>query len=212
MKTNKKELVSAIDAILPQTQCGLCDYPGCKPYAEAIVNQDESIDRCLPGGIKTLQKLGEILKIDSNPYLEQMREKAKPPMTAIIRESECIGCTKCLQACPVDAIIGSSKQMHTIITDACTGCELCIPPCPVDCIDMMVIQERNESQQQAFSNQARDRYEKRNQRLSRDYQKKRAEYLKAKFSSSKKNTLEERKNVIAEAIARVKSKKVKANE
>lgn len=197
---NKEDLVLAIDAILPQTQCGLCDYPGCKPYANAIVHQNESIDRCLPGGVKTLKTLGEILHKDTSPYIEKMRENAKPPMIAMIREPECIGCTKCIQACPVDAIIGASKQMHTVITDTCTGCELCVPPCPVDCIDMIVIEQRNETQQQAFSNQARERFENRNKRLARDHD---------EFIQPQKNTLDERKNAIADAVARVKAKKTR---
>ena len=133
--------ITAIDRLLPQTQCGLCEYDGCKPYATAIVNEGEQIDRCLPGGIRVLKTLGEALNLDPSPYYSDMSNKQKPPLIAVIREDECIGCTKCIQACPVDAITGAAKLMHTIMASECTGCELCIEPCPVDCIDMIALAE-----------------------------------------------------------------------
>lgn len=153
-----------INALLPQTQCGLCHYAGCKPYAEAIALHHEKINLCLPGGVDTLKKLGTYCNIDVTPFLEDMKSKQKPDMGAVIREAECIGCMKCVQACPVDAIIGSPKLMHTVITDACNGCELCIAPCPVDCIDMVTLPARSESEKQALAQQSRVRFEKRNQR------------------------------------------------
>lgn len=126
-----------IDAILPQTQCGLCGYQGCMPYATALAEQSAAINLCPPGGVDGLQKLARLLNQDATPYLSEMEQKAKPSMVAFIREAECIGCTKCIQACPVDAILGTGKEMHTVIADECTGCELCIAPCPVDCIDLI---------------------------------------------------------------------------
>lgn len=121
-----------VNALLPQTQCGQCGYPGCKPYAEAIAAGDK-INKCPPGGEATIRALADLLDLEPEP-LDAAEET--PPRVAYIREAECIGCTKCIQACPVDAIIGGAKYMHTVIADLCTGCELCIPPCPVDCIEL----------------------------------------------------------------------------
>ena len=159
-------IIHEIDDHLPQTQCGLCTYSGCRPYAEAIALNQESIDKCLPGGVATLKKLAKITEIDATPLIKGMQEKAKPASYAKIREAECIGCTKCIQACPVDAIIGSSKLMHTVLTDECTGCELCIAPCPVDCIDMFIIdRDDEESQKMVKAHKARKRFNAHNQRL-----------------------------------------------
>lgn len=129
----------AIDALLPQTQCGECGYPGCLPYAQALSAGLAPIDRCPPGGVNTVLALAKLLDKDATPYLETAREQTRPPATAMIRESECIGCTKCIQACPVDAILGSAKHMHTILRHECTGCGLCVDPCPVDCIDVVTL-------------------------------------------------------------------------
>jgi len=129
-------LVEQIDALLPQTQCGQCGHGACLPYAKAMANQNEAINRCPPGGVKTLVALASLLERDAKPYLAEMAQQTQAPAQAFIRAEECIGCTKCIQACPVDAIIGSAKQLHTVITTECTGCGLCVEPCPVDCIDM----------------------------------------------------------------------------
>lgn len=158
--------ITAINDVLPQTQCGLCTYKGCKPYAEAIVEKNERIDLCLPGGVDILKKIGEMRHVDTLSLENDMAKRAKPPMLAIIRETECIGCTKCIQACPVDAIMGSAKLMHTVITDVCNGCELCIAPCPVDCIDMIVLSEKTASEKNAFAKQSRERFEKHEARLA----------------------------------------------
>lgn len=130
-------IVDQIDAILPQTQCGQCGHPGCRPYAEAIAN-GEAINHCPPGGQSTIQALADLLDVEAIPLDgDHGTETAK--RVAVIREDECIGCTKCIQACPVDAILGAAKQMHTVISDECTGCDLCVEPCPVDCIDMVEV-------------------------------------------------------------------------
>ena len=123
-----------IDALLPQTQCGQCDYPGCRPYAEALAKGGAPINRCAPGGEATMLALADLLEVDPNP-LDPERDKSQT-IVAVIDEDLCIGCTQCIQACPVDAILGTSKRMHTVIASECTGCELCLPPCPVDCIDL----------------------------------------------------------------------------
>lgn len=130
-------IIDQIDALLPQTQCGQCGHPGCRPYAEAIAN-GEAINHCPPGGQATIQALADLLDVEAIPLDgDHGTETAK--RVAVIREDECIGCTKCIQACPVDAILGAAKQMHTVIADECTGCDLCVDPCPVDCIDMVEI-------------------------------------------------------------------------
>ncbi|TNF92328.1 MAG: electron transport complex subunit RsxB [Gammaproteobacteria bacterium] len=139
-------VVDQIEALLPQTQCGQCDFAGCHPYAEAIASGEAEINRCVPGGETTIQELADLLDREVIPLDEELGEE-KPPMVALIIEEQCIGCTKCIQACPVDAIVGAAKQMHTVIADECTGCELCLPPCPVDCIEMVKIPETLETWQ-----------------------------------------------------------------
>ncbi len=133
---NSDSLVDQINQVLPQTQCGQCDFPGCRPYAEAIAAGDAQINRCPPGGEAGIRALADLLGREAIP-LDPAHGEEKPAELAVIIEDICIGCTKCIQACPVDAILGAPKLMHTVIADECTGCELCIPPCPVDCIDMV---------------------------------------------------------------------------
>lgn len=133
-------LVQKIDAILPQTQCGQCGFPGCKPYATAIAAGEADINQCPPGGEAGMQKLAELLGVEPKP-LNAEHGLPKPKSVAIIDEALCIGCTLCIQACPVDAILGAAKHMHTVIAQECTGCELCLPPCPVDCIEMVPVTE-----------------------------------------------------------------------
>jgi len=129
-------LIDRIDATLPQTQCTRCGYPACRPYAEAIARGEAAINRCPPGGLEGVRVLARITGRPMRP-LDPECGTETPPRVAVIDEDVCIGCTKCIQACPVDAIVGASKLMHTVVADLCTGCELCIPPCPVDCIAMV---------------------------------------------------------------------------
>ena len=138
-KVEGNPLVDKIDAVLPQTQCGQCGYPGCKPYATAIAAGEAEINKCPPGGEEGIHKLAELLGKEFIPFGEGAAPKGKA--VAFIDENTCIGCTLCIQACPVDAIVGAAKQMHTIIALECTGCELCLAPCPVDCISMLPVQE-----------------------------------------------------------------------
>ena len=129
-------VVERIDALLPQTQCGQCTYPGCRPYAEAIAAGEADINQCPPGGEVTIQALADLLGRDPKPLNPEHGAHAEKTVV-IIDEQVCIGCTLCIQACPVDAILGAAKQMHTVIEKECTGCDLCIPPCPVECIHIV---------------------------------------------------------------------------
>ena len=133
-------LVVEIDALLPQTQCTKCGYTGCRPYAEAIARGEADIDRCPPGGAQGIVKLATLLRRPVRPLNPHFGVE-QPRAAAFILEELCIGCTLCIQACPVDAIVGAPKQMHTVLLAACTGCELCVPPCPVDCIEIVALQE-----------------------------------------------------------------------
>jgi electron transport complex protein RnfB len=179
-------LIQRIDALLPQTQCGKCGHPGCKPYAEGIA-AGEPINKCPPGGSETIAAMADLLKV---PVLElDVSRGSAPAQIAYIREAECIGCTKCIQACPVDAIVGAAKLMHTIIIDECTGCDLCVAPCPVDCIEMRPLSPaavvpvvgglaftlEEQQARTAKRNHARRRFEQRNARLMREEQQKIAE-------------------------------------
>ncbi|NDV91093.1 electron transport complex subunit RsxB [Alteromonas sp. 345S023] len=148
-KVESDPLVDQIDDVLPQTQCGQCGYPGCRPYAEAIANGDE-INKCPPGGESTIKKLADLMGVEPKP-LDGAHGEEDIKKVAFIREDECIGCTKCIQACPVDAILGAAKHMHTVITEECTGCDLCVDPCPVDCIDMVPVTETTATWKWDFS-------------------------------------------------------------
>ena len=139
-KVEGDPLVEQIDAILPQTQCGQCGYPGCRPYAEAIASDEAEINQCPPGGEDGIMALAELLGRDPLPLNPENGQAEDTKTLAVIDEDRCIGCTLCIQACPVDAIVGANKQMHTVIEAECTGCELCVAPCPVDCIDMVPVE------------------------------------------------------------------------
>ena len=194
-------LIQSIDALLPQTQCGLCGHrDGCLPYAQSIAEGEEA-NKCVPGGQPVADALAQLLnrpKLSAEPSVWPIQADGRPQrMKAVIREDECIGCTKCISACPVDAIIGSGKLMHTVLTDLCTGCELCIPPCPVDCIDLVEdthplmseeqhVQEQNDLRQRYYAHIQRE--EKR--RIDRKGPVVRAEInteLFAEFSAQSRN-------------------------
>lgn len=196
--------VKDIDAVLPQTQCGECSFSGCLPYAQALAEGRTSIDKCPPGGVKTVKALGELLNIDATPYLAEVQQKTRAPSTAIIREAECIGCTKCIQACPVDAIIGSAKLMHTIIADECTGCGLCIEPCPVDCIEMQTL-----SEPQYEVNKARNRHSAREIRHLREEHERQQIYRekrKLSVTTNQQQDKQAKQDYILQALERVKIK------
>lgn len=158
--------IDRIEALLPQTQCRKCSFSGCRPYAEAIATGKAKINQCPPGGQQGIKALANLLGIDAIPLNEEFG-KEQPQTRAFIIEADCIGCTKCLPPCPVDAILGASKFMHTVITSECTGCELCVEPCPVDCIIMQplpaTVIETLDKQEQAL--QAKRRFQAKTQRL-----------------------------------------------
>ena len=163
-----QEQIAHIDACLPQTQCGLCEHPdGCLPYAAAIVMNGEPYNKCVPGGQPVTDKIADIVSVaDWQPLtaapskwsIDNISQRPQE-VRAVIREDDCIGCTKCIPACPVDAIVGTGKHMHTIFTDLCTGCELCIAPCPVDCIDLVAVTRELTADERAHEqNDLRTRY------------------------------------------------------
>ncbi|OHX14942.1 electron transport complex subunit RsxB [Chromobacterium sphagni] len=163
-------LVERIDALLPQTQCGQCGHAGCRPYAEALAEGRDPINRCPPGGEDGIRALAELLRQPAIPFAPDAPQP-KPRALAYIREDSCIGCTLCIQACPVDAIVGAAKQMHTVIAAECTGCELCLAPCPVDCIDMAPVADPADDKRErvmARAGQARMRYQRRQTRQARE--------------------------------------------
>lgn len=205
-------LADRIDALLPQTQCRRCGYPDCRAYAEAIATGETGINRCPPGGHETIQALAEITGQRIAP-LDPTVGQFIPQTVAFIDEALCIGCTKCIQACPVDAIVGAPKQMHTVIEALCTGCELCLPPCPVDCIYMQPARGTTEGITVPASSRVRAdffhaRYRSRNDRLAHD----KAERLERLWSrhiagGATEGVIAQRKAEIAAAVARVRARR-----
>jgi H+/Na+-translocating ferredoxin:NAD+ oxidoreductase subunit B len=171
-------LVDQIDELLPQTQCTQCGYNGCRPYAEAIASGTADINQCPPGGTQGVQQLAHLLKAEVKP-LNPKHGQEQPRRVAVIIEQDCIGCTKCLPPCPVDAIVGANKLLHTVIEQECTGCELCIAPCPVNCI---VMQEPTHPfiWDKTAANHARDRFRAKKRRLEKKEQAKAERLLKQK--------------------------------
>ena len=182
----------AIDALLPQTQCRQCGYAGCRPYAEAIAAGSAAINQCPPGGEETIRDLAALLGVPPDP-LNTAFGVAKAPMIAVIEEAVCIGCTLCIQACPVDAIAGAAKLMHTVIAAECTGCELCIPTCPVDCIAMTPAVGETSRQERAA--RARRRYLARGARLERE-----TAQRAARLAAARDETAESRKRATIERV------------
>ncbi len=170
MSDSQKTLADRIEDLLPQTQCTKCGYPACRPYAEAIAEGSAGYNQCPPGGSEGVARIAALLGkpvIPLNPVNGAERERP----VAVIDESACIGCTLCIQACPVDAIVGAAKQMHTVLPSLCTGCDLCVAPCPVDCISMQPVTPGLtgwDAWSQAEANAARARHDARAQRLKRD--------------------------------------------
>ena len=185
-------MIDQINAILPQTQCGQCGFQGCRPYAEAIASGAADINQCPPGGDEGIIELAHLLGVNPKPLNPKFGQR-KPKSVAFIIEKDCIGCVKCIAACPVDAILGAAKFMHTVIASECTGCELCIAPCPVDCIAMQPLSLAVESQafvkvnKYADSQLAKKRYEARCLRKTRQNEEKaeRAKQKKAELGMLK---------------------------
>jgi electron transport complex protein RnfB len=179
-------LADDIDALLPQTQCTRCGYNGCRPYAAAIATGTAEINQCPPGGAATIGALATLLHREPLP-LNPTNGIEGPPLVAQIDEEICIGCAKCLPPCPVDAIIGARKQMHTVVTALCTGCELCIAPCPVDCIEMVPRQELNDASPAPGPDANRERYGAHNARRANQTTK-RAAVLSARKQAARPST------------------------
>lgn len=177
---SQTELIDQIDALLPQTQCQACDYSACRPYAEAIVNGQATIDRCHPGGLDTLTEVAELLSVDPAPYLDTVLAQYRAPTRVRIDLDACIGCVKCINACPVDAIVGAPKKAHVVIDSLCTGCDLCIEPCPVDCIEQVSLDEVTDLLSHEMRDQSRLRYQAKQRRLELEKQKKTVNYANAK--------------------------------
>ncbi len=200
------ELVERIDALLPQTQCTKCGYPGCRPYAEAIAAGEADINQCPPGGDAGVRKLAALLGREAKP-LNPRNGVEQPRRVALIDEARCIGCTLCIQACPVDAIVGAAKLMHTVVTELCSGCDLCVPPCPVDCIEMVPAIGADALWDQPRTNAARERFELRGARLERE-RKERAERLAQRALQARGDPEAEKKRaVIQAAIERARAKR-----
>ncbi|MES3025159.1 MAG: electron transport complex subunit RsxB [Pseudomonadota bacterium] len=168
-----KTLADQIEDLLPQTQCTKCGYPACRPYAQAIADGEADINQCPPGGLEGVARIAKLLGRVAIPIMpiNPVNGVERPRPVAFIDESLCIGCTLCIQACPVDAIMGAAKQMHTILPSLCTGCDLCVAPCPVDCIAMIPVTEERtgwSAWSQDAANAARERHDLRSQRLRRE--------------------------------------------
>ena len=192
--------VERIDALLPQTQCTRCGYPACRAYAEAIAIGEADLNQCPPGGEAGIAALAALLGRVPKP-LNPVNGVEKPREVALIDEAACIGCTKCIQACPVDAIVGASKFMHTVLADECTGCDLCIPPCPVDCITMVPAPDDGRSPP-ARADHYRARYVARNARLERE-----ASERAAELAAKKVALTDTRISAVQAAILRARAKK-----
>ncbi len=229
LPTATQAKIARIDACLPQTQCGLCDHAdGCLPYAVAIVIDSEPYNKCVPGGQPVTDAIAQIINQDSSDIQPLNAEPSKWPIDvssqrpvevrAVIREDDCIGCTKCIPACPVDAIVGTGKHMHTIFTDLCTGCELCIAPCPVDCIDLVTVERTQSTAERTLEQEdLRQRYHTHLRRVSKQLadssnSKPVVSMVEAKLNNAASQSLniseEQAKNTIAAAKLRSKIKKL----
>lgn len=224
-----KELADRLEDILPQTQCTKCSYPDCRAYAEAMSTGEALPNRCPPGGVEGIQRLSTILTpvfpqdaFELHPKIDPECGVERPRPLAFIDPKTCIGCTLCIQACPVDAIVGASKQMHVVLSDWCTGCDLCIPPCPVDCITMLDVTDKKtgwDAWSQELADVARTRYTNRNVRLDReqrDNDERLAKKAAAKLvavnaenpdSEEARKEQERKRAIIAAAIARAQQQK-----
>ncbi|WP_151446025.1 electron transport complex subunit RsxB [Lacisediminimonas profundi] len=215
-------LADQIEDLLPQTQCTKCGYAGCRPYAEAVAAGEAGYNQCPPGGAEGVRRLASLLGKPVIP-LNPVNGIERPRPVAVIDEDLCIGCTLCIQACPVDAIVGAAKQMHTVIPELCTGCDLCVPPCPVDCIAMVDVTPGRSgwaawSQEQADA--ARERYQFRSFRLQREAQENDARLAakaaaklrqleqEAADSPEQQREQERKKAIVAAAMERARLKKL----
>lgn len=212
LRSGRRPLVDRIDAVLPQTQCGQCGYAACRPYAEALAAGEADLNQCPPGGEAGIRTLARLLHTAPKP-LDESHGVHKNRAVAHIEEQACIGCTLCIQACPVDAILGAPKQMHTVIEDECTGCELCLAPCPVDCIEMFPLAMpegswfAHRAQERRKANRARSRYQARTRRLETEQRERLERRLHKQPPRMAYNDEDPRKAAIRAAVERTRSRK-----
>ena len=206
-----KHSVEQIEALLPQTQCTLCGFSGCAPYAQAIADHAIGIDQCLPGGIPVLKALGALTQQNVSGQIESMKIKQKAPSCVTIDPEACIGCTQCIQVCPVDAIMGTAKRMHSIISSECTGCALCIPACPVDCITEHTLAPPTPTEATQRAQLAKRRYLARQIRLAKQHKTRHVQHQAAKLGrqniESKAQLIKHRQQEIVAAMARAQERK-----
>jgi electron transport complex protein RnfB len=200
------EWVERIDALLPQTQCTKCGYPSCRRYAGAIAAGEADINQCPPGGDAGVRKLAALLGREAKP-LDPRNGVERPRRVALIDEARCIGCTLCIQACPVDAIVGAAKLMHTVVTELCSGCDLCVPPCPVDCIEMAPATGADAIWDRARADAARERFELRGTRLERERAERTGRLAARALNAKVDPDAEKKRAIIQAAIARAQARR-----
>jgi Na+-translocating ferredoxin:NAD+ oxidoreductase subunit B len=201
--------IDRIDALLPQTQCQKCGFDGCRPYAEAIHAGKADINQCPPGGRETIAALAQLLGLPEKP-LNPEHGAESPPQVAFIDETSCIGCVKCIKACPVDAIVGARRHMHTVIAAECTGCELCLPPCPVDCIRLVpaaAMHINNTGDRQTRATHFRDRYLRRQARLVSEAAGEKNEHPYGEAVSVSTQSKEDKLRYVQAAVARSRARR-----
>jgi len=198
--------VEKIDALLPQTQCTQCGFNGCRPYAEAIAKGEADINQCPPGGDAGIRELAALLGRAYKP-LNPANGVEKPRRVAVIDEPRCIGCTLCIQACPVDAIVGAARLMHTVVTELCSGCDLCVAPCPVDCIAMVPATGADVAWDRSRANAARERFELRRTRLERERAKRTGRLAALALNAKMDPDAEKKRAIIQAAIARARARR-----
>ena len=199
-------LTKRIDALLPQTQCTKCGYPSCRRYAQALAGGEADINQCPPGGEAGIRELAALLGREVKP-LNPANGVERPRRVAVIDEARCIGCTLCIQACPVDAIVGAAKLMHTVVTELCSGCDLCVPPCPVDCIDMVPARGDDIVWDSARADAARLRFERRAARLEREREERAAQLAARALKAKQDPGAEKKREIIGAAIERARARR-----
>lgn len=198
-----KLLAKQLHQVLPQTQCQMCGYKDCQAYANALAQDENNIGLCAPGGKQVLEELAQLTKQNTEDYIRSVEKNYRPPQRMHIRQEACIGCTKCIQACPIDAIIGTGKHRHDILADACNGCELCLPACPVDCIDTITLDVDPNEFRKKHQTQGHLRYTNRLNRI----QKPNTEIDRSTEPGNEHDTVSARKAEIEKLIERMKNKK-----
>lgn len=200
------QLAAQIDALLPQTQCTRCGYAGCEPYAQAIATGEADFNQCPPGGQAGIVALAALLGRAPKP-LNPRHGEEQPHRIACVDETRCIGCTLCIQACPVDAIVGAPKQMHTVVAALCSGCELCVAPCPVDCITMTAPPAEHAVWDRAAAQAARQRFERRRTRLARDKAERANRLAQRAPVRADKSSQDAKQAMIQAALARARARR-----